>query len=258
MNVTIDGCSIYWKVSGAGDEVALILQGWGTSCALYDSIAAMLGETHRVVQLDLPGFGASDEPSEPWDADRYARFLDAFAEELGIEHCVLLAHSFGGRVALKLISNDASRLVVDRLVLIDSAGIVRQRTPEEERRIKLFKMLRRITEIPLIAASFPDLIQAWREKQGSEDYRNSSDLMKRTMVMSISEDLTPLMPQVGCPTLLVWGADDDATPLSDADRMKVLIPDARLVVIEGAGHFPFLDQPLGFWDALGPFVGEEA
>ncbi len=256
MNTTIDGCSVYYKISGSGTNCALILQGWGTSCTLYDSVAQMLSESHRVVQLDLPGFGASDEPSEPWDADRYARLVDSFADELGVEKCLLLAHSFGGRVAFKLLTSDVCRLAVERLVLVDSAGIVRQRTAEEERRVKLFKFMRRVTEVPIIAASFPDLIESWREKQGSDDYRNSSDLMKRTMVMSISEDLTPLMPQVRCPTLLIWGSADDATPLTDADRMKALIPNAHLVVIEGAGHFPFLEQPLAFWDALGPFVEE--
>lgn len=256
MNMTIDGCSVYYKSSGSAGPWVIILQGWGTSCALYDSVAAMLAQEHRVLQLDLPGFGASDEPAEPWDADRYAAFLCDFARALGIERCLVLAHSFGGRVALKLVTSATASLGVDRLILVDSAGIVRQRTPEEERRIRLFKFLRRVTEIPLIKASFPDLIEAWSAKQGSDDYRNSSDLMKRTMVMSISEDLTPLMPKVTMPTLLVWGSADDATPLSDGDRMKSLIPDSRLVVIEGAGHFPFVEQPIAFWEALEGFVGE--
>lgn len=255
--MTIDGCSVYYKTSGEGDSFAVILQGWGTTCAVYDSVAAMLADSFRVVQLDLPGFGSSDEPQEPWDTARYADFLERFAVALGIRRLTIVAHSFGGRVALQFVtSGQRAGIVVERLVLVDSAGIVRKRTPEEERRVKFFKLVRRVCEVPLVRASFPDLIEAWMERQGSEDYRNSSELMKRTMVMSISEDLTPLMPKVGCPTLLIWGSADDATPLSDGDRMKALIPHSHLVVIEGAGHFPFLEQPLAFWEALEPFVGE--
>ena len=105
MNVTIDGCSIYWKVSGAGDEVALILQGWGTSCALYDSIAAMLGETHRVVQLDLllivgiadVRVGMVDEIQFPLAHDRRSFYFDVYTMVfVSLSFCTISSRLFTG------------------------------------------------------------------------------------------------------------------------------------------------------------------
>jgi pimeloyl-ACP methyl ester carboxylesterase len=66
--------------------------------------------------------------------------------------------------------------------------------------------------------------------------------MRQTMVRCINEDLTPLLPQIGASTLLIWGEADTATPLSDGKRMEQRIPDAGLVVLSGAGHFAFAEQ----------------
>lgn len=119
MAIDVDGISICYKVTGTGDNYVIILQGWGTTCAVYNSVAAMLGQTMKVIQLDLPGFGASDEPDEPWDAQRYAEFVFRFCQVLGIERCMLLAHSFGGRVALKMVTGDEMPVEIDGLIMVD-------------------------------------------------------------------------------------------------------------------------------------------
>jgi pimeloyl-ACP methyl ester carboxylesterase len=75
----------------------------------------------------------------------------------------------------------------------------------------------------------------------SRDYANAGPL-RDTFVKLVSEDLTSILPQVTSPTLLVWGADDTDTPLSSAKIMECLIPQARLVVLQNAGHFSYLDQ----------------
>jgi pimeloyl-ACP methyl ester carboxylesterase len=75
----------------------------------------------------------------------------------------------------------------------------------------------------------------------SPDYSNAGPL-RETFVKLVNEDLTPILPQVTAPTLLVWGADDTETPLSSARVMERLIPQARLVVFQNAGHFSYLDQ----------------
>ena len=89
---------------------------------------------------------------------------------------------------------------------------------------------------------YPDAVEDMRRKRGSADYNSATPLMRATLVKVVNEDLEPLMSAVACPTLLIWGDLDTATPISDAHRMEELIPDAGLVVCEGAGHFSFAEQ----------------
>ena len=81
-----------------------------------------------------------------------------------------------------------------------------------------------------------------RGKVGSADYKNASPVMRQTMVRALNEDLTPLLSGIRVPTLLIWGENDTATPLSDGQRMEKSIPDAGLVVLKGAGHFAFAER----------------
>lgn len=243
MNVVVDHYSVYYKIAGQGDKTAVILQGWGAPCGAYDSVAAMILDGYRVVQLDFPGFGRSDEPDEPWGVDNYVDFLLAFLLEIGVESATFIAHSYGGRVLIKMAARQDIPVTIERIVLVDSAGLVRERTRSENMRIAWFKAMKRVANVGLIRNSFPDLIEDWMSRQGSEDYRNSSPVMKATMVKSISEDLGACLPNVRPETLLIWGADDDATPLKDGERMEREMPNASLVSIPNAGHFPFVDNP---------------
>ena len=83
MFTEIDGINTCYKISGEGDRTAVVLQGWGTDMSVYDSVAAALSPEYRVIQLDLPGFGKSDEPGEAWNVDRYAGFFCRFMEKKG-------------------------------------------------------------------------------------------------------------------------------------------------------------------------------
>ena len=257
MNIEVDGLSVHYKESGAGEETVVILQGWLAPCEVYDSIAQLLAPSYHVIQLDVPGLGASDEPAEPWNLDAYVDFFVRFVGLLGLGAVTLIGHSWGGRVIIKLASRQNVPFAVNRIVLVDGAGIPRKRTPAEERRIRRYKILKRVVEVPLIARSFPDLIEAWRDSQGSADYRASSPTMRATMVMSINEDLTPLLPNVAPETLLVWGANDEDTPPSDGQLMERRMQNATLVTIQDAGHFSFLDQPAVFAGIMRAFFGLE-
>ncbi len=100
---------------------------------------------------------------------------------------------------------------------------------------------------------YPDAVEDMRRKRGSADYNNATPVMRATLVKIVNEDSEPFMPLVKCPTLLIWGDLDTATPLSDAKRMEELISDAGLVVCEGAGHFSFAQQPVKVNGALKSF-----
>ncbi|MDE6811692.1 MAG: alpha/beta hydrolase, partial [Muribaculaceae bacterium] len=96
-----------------------------------------------------------------------------------------------------------------------------------------------------------------RGKAGSADYRQSSPVMRGVMSKCVNEDLKNVMPQIQAPTLLIWGAEDTATPLKDAKTMEKLIPDAGLVVFDHCGHYSFLDNPVGFKAVLKEFFKSE-
>ena len=112
--------------------------------------------------------------------------------------------------------------------------------------IKKYKLLKKFLNMKLIYAMFPELIDDWRNRQGSADYRNASPMMKQCLVMAVNEDLTDLLPKIKQDTLLIWGDKDTATPIEDAKIMEEKIPNSGLAVLKGAGHFSFLEQPVIF------------
>ncbi len=243
MNTVINGYNICYNKKGDGDETVVILQGWGTHLGMYDSIADILKEKYTVIQFDFPGFGGSDEPREPWNVDAYADFFCELMQELGVKKATLIGHSYGGRVIIKLAARESIPFEIKNIVLIDSAGIMPKRSFAQKMKIKRYKVLKKILNMKLVYALFPELIEDWRSRQGSADYRNASDMMKKCMVMAVNEDLTDLLPKIKQETLLIWGDKDTATPIGDAKIMDEMIPDSGLAVIPGTGHFSFLENP---------------
>ena len=246
MDIKVDDYNICYKITGTGRETAVILQGWGTDLGIYDSVANTINEKYRVVQFDFPGFGGSDEPKEPWNVDAYADFFCKFMQALGIEEASLIGHSYGGRVIIKLASREQIPFKIKNIVLIDSAGIVPEKTASQKMRIRSYKILKKIFNMKVVYALFPELIDDWRSRQGSADYRNASPMMRQCLVMAVNEDLRHLLPRIKQDTLLIWGDKDTDTPISDAKIMEEMIPDSGLAVLKGAGHFPFLEQPSVF------------
>ena len=98
-----------------------------------------------------------------------------------------------------------------------------------------------------------EIVNKLRGKKGSADYRNSSPMMRAIMSKCVNEDLKYAMPAIKAPTLLVWGEEDTATPLSDAKTMEKLIPGSALVSFPGCGHYSFLDNPFGFKAVVSSF-----
>ncbi|MBR1440486.1 MAG: alpha/beta hydrolase [Lachnospiraceae bacterium] len=246
MNIEVDGYNICYKITGEGDETAVVLQGWGTDLGVYDSIASAINEKYKVVQFDFPGFGGSDEPHEAWNVDAYADFFCKFTQALNIKKATLIGHSYGGRVIIKLASRDSLPFEINNIVLIDSAGIVPEKTEAQKRKIKRYKILKSFLNLKVIYALFPELVDDWKSRQGSADYRNATPVMRQCLVMAVNEDLRHLLPKIKQDTLLIWGDKDTATPISDAKIMEEMIPNSGLAVLEGTGHFSFLEQPLVF------------
>lgn len=246
MNITVDGYNICYKITGEGEETVVMLQGWGTDLGMYDSVANAINEKYRFVQFDFPGFGGSDEPREAWDVDAFADFFCKFMEALDIKKATLIGHSYGGRVIIKLAARESLPFEISRIVLMDAAGILPKKTFRQKMKIKRYKALKKVLNLKVIYFLFPELIDDWRSRQGSADYRNASPMMRQCLVKAVNEDLTGLLPNIKQETLLIWGDKDTATPIGDAKIMEEKIPNSGLCVLPGTGHFSFLESPVLF------------
>lgn len=246
MFLDVKGYKTFYKITGSGDRAVVLLQGWGTSCEIYNSVAASIQEKYKVIQLDFPGFGASEEPREAWSVDDYADFFIEFMQKLNISSATLWGHSYGGRVIIKLVSRKNIPFTIERVVLVDSAGVLPKKTLRQKFRIAKYKMVKKIFNLNIVYNLFKELIDEWRSRQGSEDYRNASPVMRQCLVKAVNEDLTPLFRDNKLDTLLIWGNLDKATPLSDAKLMEKYMERSGLAVIEGTGHFCFLEKPVVF------------
>lgn len=259
MYTEVNGYNIKYSLVGDKEPVAVVLQGWGTTLEVYQSMVPLLGELgYRVLLLDLPGFGGSTEPGEPWSVDDYGDFFCSFLQHLKISEAMLIGHSYGGRIIIKLAARKELPFTISRIILVDSAGIVPEKTLSQRFRIRKYKIMKKIFGIRLISALFPELVEDWRSRQGSEDYRRSSPVMRACMVKAVNEDLRELMPLIKQEVLLIWGDADTATPPKDARIMESLISGSGLVMIEGAGHYPFLDRPDTFGSVVRAYLSASA
>ena len=253
MEITVEGLKINYNITGSGDRNAVILQGWGTDLSVYDSVAGAINDTYRVIQFDLPGFGKSEEPPEPWNVDRFTDFFISFMKELNIKSASLIGHSYGGRIMIKLFSRKDIPFNIEKTVFIDSAGVLPVRTLKQKIKIRQYKILKKIFDLKVFYALFPELVDDWRMRQGSEDYRRATPIMRQCLVMAVNEDLTPLLKDITSECLLIWGDKDTATPIRDAHIMEERIENAGLVIFEGCGHYSFLEDPVKFRSVMKAF-----
>ncbi len=254
MQVEIDGYKVNYTTKGDNKKYVIILQGWGTKIGIYDVIVNALCNKYKVVSLDLPGFGDSTEPREGWSVEDFKNFFLKFVKALGIESATLIGHSFGGRIIIKLFAEKDPDFNVEKIVLIDSAGIVRPKSFKTRAKIARYKIIKKLAGLKISGFFFGQAIEEWKKKQGSEDYRNASPIMRECLVKAVNEDLTPILPRIDRETLLIWGDKDTATPLQDGKDMERLIPGAGLAVIPGTGHYSFLEAPGVFSRIINAFL----
>ena len=254
MRVGIDNININYIMEGQGDAV-LLLHGWGSNIKLFNGIIKNLSKTHTVYALDMPGFGESDEPKEAWNVDDYVDFVIKFINEMKITKLSLLGHSFGGRVIIKMVNRENLDFQIDKLILVDSAGIKPVSSNKKTFKGQLYKFLKKIVGSKLIRKIFPEALNKLKCKFGSEDYKNATPIMRDTLVKVVNEDLKDLLPNIKNSTLLIWGDKDEATPISDAYTMNKLIKDSGIVTVEGAGHYSFLESPVLVNSVLNSFLG---
>ncbi len=252
MYIDIDGLNINYIDEGEGKHV-LLLHGWGGSIQTMMPIFNILKNKFRVVIVDLPGFGSSDIPKTPWNSYDYAECIHRLIKKLNLKDLILFGHSHGGRISIILASKYE---LVKKLILIDSAGIIPKRKAIYYIKVYCFKMLKKIF-LAFPAKNKKEKLDKFYKKFGSRDYRDSDGLMRQTMVKVINDNLFNLLGLIKAPTLLIWGENDEETPLYMGQIMEKEIPDSGLVILKGAGHYSYVDNYDQFRAVINVFLKDD-
>lgn len=242
--------TLAWYKTGDGKPV-LTLHGWGTSSKVMMPMAKQIQNIRSCYLLDFPGFGHSPEPKTAWRVDDYANIVEEFVSEIIQEpQFDMIVHSFGARVALKLLTRPEIESRIDKVVFTGAAGL----KPKRNVSYYLKKYTAKILKLPFYLlpqnrreAALEKLRETalWK-RLGSSDYQQLSGVMRQTFVACVNEHLDHLLPKIRKEVLLIWGKNDTATPLEQGTRMENLFEKGSLVVIDDAGHYAFLDKPKHF------------
>jgi len=203
------------------------------------------GKKCKTLTLDLWGHGKSAEPAAGFGVYEYAAALTELLKKLEVENTVLIAHSFGGRVAIIIAAKHPE--LVDKLVLVDSAGIKPRFSIIKRAKQLHFKFVRALYKRGVVR-NFDE------GRYGSADYKKLSEGMRQNFVKIINTCLACELPKINAETLIIWGGSDYDTPMYMAKKLYKGIRRSKLVVFEQAGHYSYLDSSDKFLSAVDGFI----
>src|SRR4051794_37838323 len=227
--------------------------------------------SHRVIAMDLPGFGSSELPQEEISIPGYGRFVDSFLEDIGVERAALVGNSMGGFIAAETAIEVPHR--VERLVLVSAAGGLPIRAREKlglgafrvsapltsafiARRARVMRRPRLRAGMLLTVVRYPSRISpelVWEVSSGA-----GKPGFVSALTALADYDFRDRLPNIEDPTLIVWGRNDQIVPVKGADVYESLIPGARKVIFERTGHVPMLERPSRFNKLVEEFLAEPA
>ena len=255
--------------AGRGNSPTLLLvHGLGDQASsTWAGLIEELAVDYHVLAVDLPGFGRSDKLNRLYSPKEYAAYLRWLVDRFSAEPVVLLGHSLGGGVALRFAADYPRQ--VQRLVLIDVAGILHRKIitrdmldPNLRGRLPQLpaKPLKRIDEwVGNLITSLPRLPMDVEQILASETLRArvlAGDPGRIAGLALVHEDFSRALRTIEAPTFIIWGEEDQVTPLRTGLLLEALLPRASLLVIPGAGHVPMAQQPGLFRAALGRVLVE--
>lgn len=245
MNFEYNGININYEIfnpSAKDKKPLLLLHGWMARIEAMAPIYQYFMKDRKIVAIDFPGQGGkSDTLKEVWGVPEYAEMVKALMENLEINGCDVIGHSFGGRVIIYLSSKYST--LFNRIVLTDAAGVKPKTSIKKTFKIYSYKIAKFFLKLFTSKEKYEEKLTEMRKKRGSSDYAMlTSDIMRGTFNKVISLDLTSNLKEIKQATLLVWGENDTDTPLYMAKIMEKNIRDSGIVVLEKAGHFSYLDN----------------
>ena len=221
-----------YKVLGDGSKTLLFLHGWGCDHEVFNNLIGDLKYDYRVINLDLMGFGKSELDERISDIYSYALELYLFLKQNNFEKITIIAHAFGGRLALILAS--LFDIKIENLILIGCAGIRPKRSLVYYAKVYKYKFLKKLKQI-----GFKNIDL---DKYGSSDYKDLSKEMKALFVNVVNQDLTWLLKYIANKTIIIFGEKDKQTPIYMAKNLHKKISDSELHILKNCGHFCFVEE----------------
>ena len=209
-------------------EALVFLHGWGQNIEMMQMLGEPFKKEHRIVIIDFPGFGQSEEPKKVMNVSDYTNIVEELLNKLKIENPILIGHSFGGRVSVKF----ASRNKVKKVILLSPAL---RGHDKKGFKTKIFKILKKV---PVIKN-----LEGWaKNHMGSRDYKAASPMMKQVLVRVVNEDLSNDAKKIKVPVILIYGNLDSEVPEEDTKEYERLIEDCGLILYEGCTHYAYLER----------------
>ncbi len=225
-----------------GQDIVL-LHGWGQNIQMMEPVANPFQKDYRITIIDLPGHGGSSEPLYPWLVSDFAAAIKELLTSLKINDPIIIGHSFGGKIGLYY----ASKYKVKKLVLL--ASPFKKSIDKPSLKVKVLKTLKKM---PVI-----NKLEGFAKRHiGSDDYRNASEVMRQVLVNTVNFDITEDVKKINCPTIMIWGTNDEAVPLADAYELESLINDSAVIEYEGCTHYAYLERLSQTISIISSFIRE--
>ncbi len=240
MYFKLNDLSIYYEKHGNGEKKILILPGWGNTRNTFYNIINHLKNDYTIYIIDYPGFGNSPVLKKELNIYDYAFTIKGLLTKLNIENPIVIAHSFGGRITA--ILQGYYKVKIDKMILIDVAGIKRRKKLKVFLKEKIYKFLKKLTYL------LPKIKQEkYRQKLlmyfASTDYKSIPLEMQKTFQNIIKENLKDHYKNISSEALIIWGENDIDTPLKDGILINKLIKNSALITYKNCNHFSYLNYP---------------
>lgn len=246
--------SIYYEKYGTGNNTILILPGWGNTRPTFKYLINNLSRDNQVYIIDVPCFGKSRIKEEDLSIYDYASSIRELIEHEKIKNPIILAHSFGGRIATLLSGYYKDN--IKKLILIDAAGIKEKVKISKIIKKYTYKLLKKLGNILPLKLRYK-FHRALFKKYSSNDYYTLPNNMKKTFQNIVNTDLSNYIKYIKTNTLILWGEKDNATSLKDAYKFKKKIKNSELIILKNASHFSYLDYPKTSFDIINTFINEK-
>lgn len=250
--IVVDGILLnyyFYNPKNKAKNTIIFLHGWRSDSSVwFKFLDDEKFNDYQVYLIDLPGYGKSEIPKEPFDLKKYAKVLNDFIKKTNIKKPIAIGHSFGGSLLIKLVSNYPH--ILKAMVLIGASGIRKRNLKKTI--LKIFAKL----ISPIFKPKFMKRLRIYLYRMiGSDDYV-ATPYLKETYLNVIKEDLTSDLEKNNLKALLIWGNKDKDTPLYFALVMKDKIKNASLKIIENAGHFVFISHQKSVSDYIINFIDQ--
>ena len=231
--------NFYYEKYGNNEKVIIILPGWGDTRSTFNFYINNLKEKYTIYIFDYPGFGKSKKLNKSVTIYDYAKYIKDFMKEKNIKNPNIICHSFGCRIAIILIGK--YRILMNKLIIIGGAGIKNKSLRLKIKTIK-YKLLKKLSKL-LPKNKRKIYLNNLIMKYGSTDYKSLTNIEKETFKNIVNEDLSKYLKYIYCPCILLWGENDNSTPLKNAKRMNKKIKNSALITLKKGTHFVYLEYP---------------